>query len=158
MNTLQSPTTSRLPVGPQRGIRWVMAVYFLTGLVGSVFLGVLLLRDFGYITFEPYEYYAAQYFLLIGFGLLMSYGWIVGIILIILYRHSWSVVTPAIVLVVSRFLSILSNILVHIGVSLPFITYAEYAAIHVYCIAALLIGGGWLVRNFTRGDVTWLRH
>ena len=154
MKVLRPLKTFKLPVGPQRGLRWVMPVYFLTGLVGSIFLGVLLLREFGYITFEPYEYYAALYFLLIGLGLLMSYGWIVGTILIILYRHNWSVITPAMALVVAGVLSILSNILVRIGVSLPFITHAEYVAIHVYCIAALLIGGAWLVRKFTRRDAT----
>lgn len=150
MKRLQILPASQFSVRHQRGINWIMPIYFVTGMVGSVFLGILLLRDFGYITFEPYDYYATQYFLLMGLGLLMAYGWIGGLALILQYRSNWIVVTPAAILVAIKLLSIASKLLAYLGISAPFIAAAEYVAIHVYCIAALLLGAGWLIHKIVR--------
>ena len=158
MRDLETSPGKKLPVGDKRAINWIMPIYLVTGLVGSLFLGVLFLRDSGYITFEPYEYYATQYFLLMGLAILMGFGWIVAVVLIILYRHYWSVITPALMLIAVRLISFVSTVLANFGVVLPYMAEAEYAAIHLYCISALLIGGWWLFRRIARQYDTLSKH
>ena len=158
MKNIEAQPSPRLPVGHQRGINWIMPVYFVTGLVGTLFLSILLLRDIGCITFEPYEYYVTQYVLLMGLGLFMGFGWILGIVAIVLYRRNWSVITPALLLVAVRLISTTSSILANFGVALPFLAEAEYIAMYFYCISALLIGGGWLFSRIVHLDSRFSKH
>ena len=115
----------------------VMIFYLVTGAIGSLYIVFLWLLDRGFLQNE-----SLAYFLIYGLpgmivGLLITYGWLLGVFLIIRYRRSWRVIAPAAALVALGIFSFFGKALL-----LP--ASISDVVLVFYIIAASLVGIEWL--------------
>ena len=131
---LENSTSAQSEI-PGYGV--VMIFYLVAGAIGSLYIVFLWLLDRGFLPSE-----SLAYFLIYGFpgliiGLLITYGWLLGVFLIIRYRRSWRVIVPAAALVALGVFSFFGRALL-----LP--ASISDVLLVFYIIAASLVGIEWL--------------
>lgn len=136
------PENSTSAQPEKAGYDVVMMFYLVSGVLGCLYYAFL----FVYVWLLDQEFLPAEslgYFLVFGFpgviiGFLVTYGWLLGIFLLIRYCRSWRVVVPAAALVAVGVFSFISRVLL-------LLSSINDVALVFYFFVATLVGIEWLL-------------